>query len=78
VQREVGTEGSAVEEGVEGGNEDKPGLKNDCQLLDKAIMQSSHLLALYMLPQGNDLRFPGDISGRSNLRAITTSNFVGG
>ena len=37
----------------------------------------SCLPALYVLPQSNDLRSPGDISGRGDLRAIATSNFSG-
>ena len=37
MQREVSTQSSAVEEGVECWDEDEPCLKNNCQLTDQAV-----------------------------------------
>jgi len=81
VQRKIRAHGSAVEEGVERGDENEPGLMATVSLIDyecKQPKRTTYPWRLVVLPESRELLGPRDAPGRWDLAAVSTADVSGG
>lgn len=80
VQGEVGAHGAAVEEGVEGWDEDEPGLleSQSSPLGNPSRCGRAHLAVQEVIFQSDQFLFPGDALLHWDSGAISSQNFARG